>query len=167
MNCNADTGEGSLPQMETQPAPPFLSPSDEEHLRLLSIFHIVAGILFLVGGFFPIFHLVIGCMLVFHPASITRGHGQTPPVIIGYMFMGLALFLMLCSWTLGVLTLVSAGRIREKRSRMYSMVVAGLNCCVFPIGTALGVFTFIVLGRPSVRGAYAANEASSSSSLER
>lgn len=30
------------------------------------------------------------------------------------------------------------------------MVVAGVSCLSIPLGTALGVFTFIVLSRPSI-----------------
>jgi hypothetical protein len=39
---------------------------------------------------------------------------------------------------------------------MFSLVIAGLNCIQIPFGTALGVFTIIVLLRDSVREAYAA-----------
>ena len=31
------------------------------------------------------------------------------------------------------------------------MIIAGINCLGIPLGTTLGVFTFIVLLRPSVQ----------------
>ena len=34
------------------------------------------------------------------------------------------------------------------------MVIAAINCLHIPIGTMLGIFTFIVLGRDSVRKLY-------------
>jgi hypothetical protein len=34
------------------------------------------------------------------------------------------------------------------------MIMAGVNCAWFPFGTVLGVFTFIVLLRTSVRAMY-------------
>jgi hypothetical protein len=39
-------------------------------------------------------------------------------------------------------------------SRLFSLIVAGFMCMFFPFGTALGVFTFIVLTRESVRRLY-------------
>jgi hypothetical protein len=34
---------------------------------------------------------------------------------------------------------------------MLCMITAGLSCLEMPYGTALGVMTFVVLSRPSVR----------------
>jgi hypothetical protein len=139
--------------MENTTATP-LTQADEEHLRLLAIFHTVAGSLYLLAGFFPIIHLGLGFMMAFHPQVMTDGHGEAPPAFIGYLIMGIAAFFMIVAWTFGVLTIQSGRCMRQKRGRMFSLVIAGLNCCLFPIGTALGVFTFIVLGRPSGRYAY-------------
>jgi hypothetical protein len=55
---------------------------------------------------------------------------------------------------LGILTIVSGRLISLRRRRTFSLVVAGINCASFPFGTVLGVFTFIVLARPSVRALY-------------
>jgi len=35
-------------------------------------------------------------------------------------------------------------------TNLRDMIVAGLGCLAVPYGTLLGVFTFVVLGRPSV-----------------
>jgi hypothetical protein len=40
--------------------------------------------------------------------------------------------------------------IKHRKSRVFCMVVAGVSCLEFPYGTALGVFSFIVLGSGSV-----------------
>ncbi len=42
----------------------------------------------------------------------------------------------------------------RRRHRVFSLVIAGFNCMWFPFGTALGVFTFIVLLRESVTRLY-------------
>ena len=54
----------------------------------------------------------------------------------------------------GISNLVSAANLRQRRNRRLSLIVAGFNCVQFPFGTALGVFTFIVLTRDSVREVY-------------
>jgi len=54
----------------------------------------------------------------------------------------------------GGLNLVSALFIRAKTHRLFSLVVAGINCFYMPLGTALGIFTIVVLVRDSVRDLY-------------
>jgi hypothetical protein len=44
--------------------------------------------------------------------------------------------------------------IKKRKNRTFSFVVAAMNCLQFPFGTALGVFTFIVLARPTVKSSY-------------
>ena len=43
---------------------------------------------------------------------------------------------------------------RKRKHRIFSFVVAGVNCLQFPFGTALGIFTFIVLSRVGVKMEY-------------
>ena len=50
-----------------------------------------------------------------------------------------------------VLSGVFLGR---RKYRTFSLVVAVMNCIHIPLGTVLGVFTIIVLLRPSVREVY-------------
>jgi hypothetical protein len=54
----------------------------------------------------------------------------------------------------GALNLLSALFIRAKTHRLFSLVVAGINCFYMPLGTALGIFTIVVLVRSSVRDLY-------------
>jgi len=54
-----------------------------------------------------------------------------------------------------VLNILAAMFLRQRKHRVFTMVVAGLICLQFPFGTALGVFTFVVLMRESVRESYA------------
>jgi hypothetical protein len=44
----------------------------------------------------------------------------------------------------------------KRRGRIFSLIVAGLNCLCFPFGTVLGVFTFVILLRDSVVEVYEA-----------
>ena len=60
---------------------------------------------------------------------------------VGWFFVGLSV---------GALNLVAARYLSVHKGKTYCFVIAGINCLSFPLGTALGVFTFIVLGRPSV-----------------
>jgi disulfide bond formation protein DsbB len=48
-----------------------------------------------------------------------------------------------------------AGRcLAQRRRYLLCMVVAGIACIFMPFGTALGVFTLVVLSRPAVKAAF-------------
>jgi len=71
------------------------------------------------------------------------------PVMIGlYVIIGL-LLVALC-----ICNILSGLYIRKRKNRTFSFVVAGVNCMQFPFGTALGVFTIIVLSRVGVKMDY-------------
>src|SRR4051812_40953640 len=54
----------------------------------------------------------------------------------------------------GELILYSRICIKERKHRTFSLVMAVVNCLCIPFGTALGVFTLIILQRPSVKALY-------------
>jgi hypothetical protein len=53
-----------------------------------------------------------------------------------------------------VLNVLSGLFLWQKKNRLFSLIIGGLNCLQIPFGTALGVFTFLVLSRDSVRQLY-------------
>jgi hypothetical protein len=62
---------------------------------------------------------------------------------------------------LGVLCLILAicnlfcGKfLSSRKHRTFIMIISGINCLSIPLGTTLGVFTFIVLLRPSVAATF-------------
>jgi hypothetical protein len=65
-----------------------------------------------------------------------------------YPFMGSIILLG------GIGNLFSGFFIRARRHRIFSLIVAGVDCLQFPFGTVLGIFTFVVLLRDSVREVY-------------
>ncbi|NNJ85601.1 MAG: hypothetical protein HKP20_00385 [Akkermansiaceae bacterium] len=65
-----------------------------------------------------------------------------------YLFMGLLLLV------LAVGNFLSAGYMKRRKNRTFSLVVAGINCLQVPMGTVLGVFTIMVLLRDTVVKSY-------------
>ncbi len=97
-----------------------------------------------------------GETIVFSPvtvAPVTPAVNPFPkefiPFMIGiYSVIGL-LLVILC-----IGNILSGLFIRKRKNRTFSFVIAGVNCLQIPFGTALGVFTFIVLSRISVKMEY-------------
>lgn len=133
-----------------------LGAQDADHLRLLSIFHyVVAGITALFS-LFPLIHLVMGLAIVTGHLPMESEQGNEPfdPRLFGWFFVAFA-----GAFIAGGLTLAGfmayAGRcLAQRRRHVLCMVVAGISCCFMPFGTVLGVFTLIVLVRPSVKAAF-------------
>ena len=127
---------------------------DEEHLRLLSLFHYVfAGILALFACI-PVIHLVLGIMMVARPDFFGPAKNQ-PPAFMGWIFVVFGGGFILCGWSLAAVV-AWAGRCLGRRSHhTFCLVAAALACVFMPFGTVLGVFSIIVLSRPSVKALFA------------
>jgi hypothetical protein len=128
---------------------------DQEHLRILSIVHYVLGGLHVALSCVLIFHFVLGLVMALAPHAFGHGPGQAPPTYIGLLMSAFAGCFMLLGWLFGGLTIYSGVCIHKRKHRTFSLVMAGINCLSVPFGTALGVFTIIVLTRESVRSQYA------------
>ncbi len=131
---------------------------DLEHLKLLATFHRVVSILIALFGCIPLIHLTIGIALLTGGLSNDR-HDLLPASFMGGLFVGIALFAITAFWTVAFLVFRAARRLETQRGYTYCLVIAGLLCMFMPFGTVLGVFTLIVLVRPSVKQLFTANEA--------
>lgn len=92
------------------------------------------------------------------------GDMQTPPPdpffrVIGGVLAGIAALMILLAWTLSALLVVAGRALQKRRRHLFCQVIAGISCLLFPVGTVLGVFTFIVLQRPAVAAAFRDSEA--------
>jgi hypothetical protein len=74
------------------------------------------------------------------------------PVLMIFYVVISCILIALC-----VCNVLSGRYISKRTNRLFSFIIAGINCMQFPLGTALGVFTFIVLTRENVKMAYSLN----------
>ena len=131
---------------------------DDEHLRLLSLFHYISGgVTVAFSLFFGLWIVFAGVMFAFLPPPTHAGsdgalthHNQGLPAVMfavfGFLFaMGLAY---------GILEIVSGRFISQRRRRVFTMVVALPRVLFLPYGAVLTIFTLLVLERPSVKQLY-------------
>jgi hypothetical protein len=129
---------------------------DEDHLRLLAIFHYVCAGLGAMIACFPIMHLIFGLVMVLSPESFGSGKEQ-PPAFLGWFFVSMASLFILAGWTWAAL-IAWAGRCLNRRKHyLYCFVMACVACLFMPFGTVLGAFTIIVLVRPTVKMLFGVN----------
>lgn len=131
---------------------------DDEHLRLLAIFHYVVAGLMGLFALIPVIHLIVGIMLLVAPQEFGTKGAQPLPAFIGWMFVIIASTIILIGWTFAGVIFAAGRCLAKRKRRLFCLVVAGLECCFAPFGTVLGVFTIVVLMRESIQQLFAAND---------
>src|ERR1043166_3279378 len=88
---------------------------DKERLRLLAIFHYIVTGLAALLSFFPLLYTTIGAIFIFVARHGTPKTGEElPPEFLGWIFVGLGLFLFLLGIAMAICILI-AGRSEERR----------------------------------------------------
>jgi len=125
---------------------------DEEHLRILSIFHyVVAGFVALFACF-PIIHFTAGIVMIV--ASLTDARESAFMILPGLLFVVIAGSIMLVGWALATCIALTGYFLSVRKNYLFCLVMAGIETTFAPFGTALGVFTIILLMRPSVKALF-------------
>ncbi len=124
---------------------------DEEHLKLLSIFHYIVGGLVGLFALFPVIHLVIGLVFILAPESLESNNGEAPPAWFGWFFVIFAALFIISGWVLAGFVITAGRFLARHRHRLFCFVIAAIECAFVPFGTVLGIFTIIVLMRESVK----------------
>jgi hypothetical protein len=134
---------------------------DRDRLKILEIAYYIAGGMTIVGVSFLLLHfticLVFGLNPQFFNNPAMNSHHQTPPP--PGLFLGLAGIIgaiILMGWVFGALQIYVGRCLRARRNHLLILVIAGLECIFIPWGTALGVFTIMVMNRLSVRALFPA-----------
>lgn len=120
---------------------------DVEHLQILSIFHHVVAVIVGLLALLPSMHLALGILLV--RGDLTEGE----PIgeVMGWFVVAIAGSAILAGLAFAVCLVIAGRALMERRRYTFCLVIAGLACVLMPFGTVLGVFTILVLVRPSVR----------------
>ena len=124
---------------------------DAEHLKILSICWYIGSGLALLGSACPGLYAVIGLFMAISPDSFKP---DAPPPEFGWIMFAFATMAVLAIWAGAILGFFTARSLPRRRRLMLCYVAAGLACLQIPFGTALGVFTFVVLSRPSVKASF-------------
>ncbi len=123
------------------------------HLSTLSVLHYVYGALQLfAGAVLAIVFFSVGGLL----ESDLVTDGDPAAGIVGRLMQafGGTLAVLLMLW--GLVVIMSGRWLAQRRNRTGSIVVAALCCLSFPFGTALGIFTIVVLSNEEVKNDYTA-----------
>lgn len=126
---------------------------DAEQLHLLSVFHYVLAAICSLFSLFPLIYFGIGLAMM-------AGAGGDPPSpfgprLAGCFVAGIGGLFMVAAVGYALALFLAARYLAERRRHTFCVVVAAISCGFSPLGTVLGVFTLIVLFRPSVAALFA------------
>jgi hypothetical protein len=125
---------------------------DDEQLHLLSVFHyVLAGICCLVS-LFPLIYFGMGLAMM--AGMGTDKSGPFAPFFAGCLVAGMGGLFLVFAVGYALALFLTARFLAERRRHTFCVVVAAISCSFTPLGTVLGVFTLIVLFRPSVKALF-------------
>ena len=132
---------------------------DAEQIKLLVIFHYVLAGFTALMACIPIIHMVMGLAMVsgkipMGPPSSGTGPAATDVTWMGWLFVIIGGMAVLIGWTMAILMFFAGKSLSERRRYNFVFVMACIGCLSVPLGTALGVFTIIVIQRSSVKALF-------------
>ena len=71
--------------------------------------------------------------------------------VMGIFFVAFASLFILAGWTFATCVFLAGRNLARRRRYTFCLVMAAIMCLFMPFGTVLGVFTLVVLMRPSVK----------------
>lgn len=154
------------PQTFTTPA--YREPAevtDARHLQLLSVFYYVLAAITVVFSLFAVIYMVAGIIMMASVPMSSRpsGPGAPPPEmmqLMGGMFALMSVFGLLYGLTMAAFFFSGARCLARRTRYTWCLIVAGFACLQMPLGTILGVFTILVLVRPTVKNLFEVASAS-------
>ena len=109
------------------------------------------GLVYSDGDFSPmLFAMVMGGLVVLMGLFVAlMGLGVVTFVLVTVLGICMAL-----AGGLAVCMFISGRKLRQRKSRMFSLIIAGIECLMMPFGTILGIFTLMTLNNASVKELY-------------
>ena len=126
---------------------------DIDQIKIIAIFHYVVAAFAGLFACFPIFHLMIGLSML-TGGFFSEGAPTDMPFpfpLFGLMFTLIPATIILFGWAFAICLAISGYFLSQHKRWLFCIVMAGVSCIFTPFGTVLGVFTIIVLMRPSVK----------------
>ena len=124
---------------------------DQEQLRLLKLGYFIQAGLTAFMSLFGLLYVFLGIFFSSFVPATNNGALQAPPEFIGHLFALFGGIFTLAGAMFAILQFLTGRSLEQQSRRTLCMIIAALTCIFIPYGTALGICTFVVLGRPSVQ----------------
>lgn len=124
-----------------------------DNLNTFATLHLVKGILTILFSLFFLLYIFLGAAMNLAVFDQDPTMPFDPSIII--ITIGTVGFIITMS--IGILTLLAAKYIKERRNYNFVFAIAILNCLAGVLGIILGIFTIIDLNKPHVKAQFDPN----------
>jgi hypothetical protein len=125
---------------------------DDEQLHLLSVFHYVLAAICALVSLLPLIYFGMGLAMM--SGMGFDKSGPFAPFFAGCLVAAMGGIFLVFSVGYALALFLAARYLAERRRHTFCVVVAAISCSFTPLGTVLGIFTLIVLFRPSVKALF-------------
>ena len=145
--------KGPTKPTEAQIAQIRESAVNDEHVRLLSLFHYVNAALSAAFSLIFLIYIGFGGLMVLNPGSFAS-QGTAPPPEVGWMFMLFGLIPMVMIIVYAGLNAWAGRCLKQRKHHTICLVLSGINCLNMPFGIILGISTILVISREKVKSTF-------------
>jgi len=132
----------------------MLTKLDEEQLKLLSVFYyVLAGVKALFSGLFLLGFGVTGVLFLMGAIQMPNPphQGGEEMVVFGGVFLTIGLVIGVLGLGMAYALYLAGRNLAQHKGYTYCFVISIILLLGFPIGTALGIFTLMVINRDQVK----------------
>ncbi len=114
----------------------------------------MGGLIAIASCCFPGIHAIMGIALLI--GGLVQGNPASHGAAIAGGIMALVFVTaLLLVWAFVACVIISGRKLANRKNRVFSLVIAAILCAFAPLGTALGIFTIIVLVKEPIKELYA------------
>lgn len=124
-------------------------PVNQQLRQLATLHYVLGGVIALCGSIFLV-PVVVGILIVSGNYPIGPAEPKLPREF-GYLYLEMGTPAFLAAQSLAVLILMTGRKLQRHTSLTFCMAIAGIECIIIPLGTALGVFALVMLMKPAVK----------------
>ncbi|HVT81577.1 MAG TPA: hypothetical protein VHM90_13090 [Phycisphaerae bacterium] len=141
----------NVPQYYT----PGTGDPDASSLNTLAIFYYIIGGLQALVSLIFVLYIVFGVLIGVAGVAGARNPGDAGAGVgVGAFVACFGIALLLLVGTFAFLNFMAGNGLRQRRRLTLVYVMAAIACLNFHLGTILGIFTFITLGKPGVKESF-------------
>jgi len=126
---------------------------------MLPVFYWVLGAMDVLFSLYGLLYVAYGAIFLIVPFDSTTSSAEVFPAFFAWFMFAMGAAFIVCFGVLATLKILAGFWIMRRKHRTACFVIAGISCLSIPFGTVVGVFTFIVLSRPSVAALFRAADA--------
>ncbi len=139
--------------------------ADAEHLKILSICWYVFACLHALAACFLLLYAALGAVVALFGLAAGTAAGKIahdpffailglPAATMGFLVVCIGAFAFLLFLAVAFAQYHCGRSLSRRRNMTFCYVIAAIACLNIPFGTALGICTFMVLSRPTVKSLF-------------